>query len=325
MYKIIGADSKEYGPVDFEALRHWCAQGRVNAQTLIRPETGGEWQPMAAYPEFAEILGIASPAATTVPPLTAAGGSQDGLDADYDLDIGVCVRESWEAFQRNFGTILGASVVFLLIQGGISGLAQIPFAGLLLVPVLLVVTGPLMAGIFYVLLRNLRREAVEIGDVFAGFKLAFGQLILGYVVPAVLVGAATLPGGILAGIGGRLMAKSHSFASLFYWALTGVGVVLVVLPMFYLMINWAFTLPLIIDKRMDFWSAMRVSRQKVGRHWWAVFGLSLVCGLIYMGGAMACCIGIFFTFPIGMGALMAGYERIFNGHRVTASSGPPPA
>ena len=41
MYKIIGADGKEYGPIAADALKKWIAEGRVNAQTKILPEGGG--------------------------------------------------------------------------------------------------------------------------------------------------------------------------------------------------------------------------------------------------------------------------------------------
>ncbi len=38
MYKIIGADGKEYGPVTSEQVRQWITEGRANAQTKVQPE-----------------------------------------------------------------------------------------------------------------------------------------------------------------------------------------------------------------------------------------------------------------------------------------------
>ena len=38
MYKIIGADGKEYGPITSEQLRQWMAEGRANLQTRVLPE-----------------------------------------------------------------------------------------------------------------------------------------------------------------------------------------------------------------------------------------------------------------------------------------------
>lgn len=65
MYKIIGADQKEYGPVTAEKIQQWIAQGRVNAQTRVQGE-GGEWKALGEFPEFATAL------ASAVPPLPAA-------------------------------------------------------------------------------------------------------------------------------------------------------------------------------------------------------------------------------------------------------------
>jgi hypothetical protein len=56
MYKIIGADLKEYGPVSAEQLRQWMAEGRVNGQTKVQAADATEWKAMADLPEFAGVL-----------------------------------------------------------------------------------------------------------------------------------------------------------------------------------------------------------------------------------------------------------------------------
>ena len=56
MYKIIGADGKEYGPITANQLRQWIAQGRANAATKVRPEESTEWQLLGSLPDFAEAL-----------------------------------------------------------------------------------------------------------------------------------------------------------------------------------------------------------------------------------------------------------------------------
>ena len=52
MYKVIGADGREYGPVSAEQLRQWIADGRANVQTLIQVEGNTEWKPLANFPEL---------------------------------------------------------------------------------------------------------------------------------------------------------------------------------------------------------------------------------------------------------------------------------
>src|SRR5271169_659344 len=57
MYKIIGSDQKEYGPVGVEDLRQWIREGRANAQSRVRVEGGAaDWQPLSAFPELAALL-----------------------------------------------------------------------------------------------------------------------------------------------------------------------------------------------------------------------------------------------------------------------------
>jgi len=65
MYRIVGADQKEYGPVTVEQIRDWITQGRANAQTVAKFEEGA-WKPLATFPEFATLF----PATSNLPPVT---------------------------------------------------------------------------------------------------------------------------------------------------------------------------------------------------------------------------------------------------------------
>ena len=62
MYKIIGADGKEYGPVSAEQLRQWLNEGRVNQQTRVQAEGSADWQTLGNMPELSQ------PAPSAVPP-----------------------------------------------------------------------------------------------------------------------------------------------------------------------------------------------------------------------------------------------------------------
>jgi hypothetical protein len=70
MYKIIGADQKEYGPVSGDQIRRWIAEGRLSSQSQARAEGEEEWKPLSAFAEFSEALGVPPPA----PVLTAQPG-----------------------------------------------------------------------------------------------------------------------------------------------------------------------------------------------------------------------------------------------------------
>jgi GYF domain 2 len=73
MYKIIGADQKEYGPVSADQLRQWLAEGRVTAQTQVLAEGAAEWKALGTLPEFAAAAGPAP--VMTAAPVTGTGAA----------------------------------------------------------------------------------------------------------------------------------------------------------------------------------------------------------------------------------------------------------
>jgi TM2 domain-containing membrane protein YozV len=84
MYKIIGSDGQQYGPVSADQLRRWIAERRVNGQTLVQPEGAAEWKALSSFPEFANDL-------RPVPPLQAQGAPPTLADkASKKIAAGVC-------------------------------------------------------------------------------------------------------------------------------------------------------------------------------------------------------------------------------------------
>lgn len=69
MYKIIGADGKEYGPISADQLRQWIAEGRAIATTHVLPAGAAAWVPLGSLPEFAPAVRPALPMyLSTAPP-----------------------------------------------------------------------------------------------------------------------------------------------------------------------------------------------------------------------------------------------------------------
>ena len=56
MYKIIGADQNEYGPISAEQVRQWVAEGRLNGMSRIQVEGSGVWKQLRDMPEFSTLL-----------------------------------------------------------------------------------------------------------------------------------------------------------------------------------------------------------------------------------------------------------------------------
>lgn len=56
MYKIIGSDGKEYGPISLEQLKQWVLEGRLNKQSKVLPEGATDWRTVGELPELDVIM-----------------------------------------------------------------------------------------------------------------------------------------------------------------------------------------------------------------------------------------------------------------------------
>ena len=89
MYRIIGKDGQQYGPVTADQLRGWITENRVNAQTITQAEGDLQWKPLGSFAEFAPDLKFPS-TSPTVPPTIAAPTSSVNLRASNKLPAGIC-------------------------------------------------------------------------------------------------------------------------------------------------------------------------------------------------------------------------------------------
>jgi hypothetical protein len=74
MYKILGADQREYGPVSADQLRQWITEGRANSQTMVQGPDSTEWKPLSTFAEFAGLMSAAAAAAPAVSATTGYAG-----------------------------------------------------------------------------------------------------------------------------------------------------------------------------------------------------------------------------------------------------------
>lgn len=79
MYKILGTDNKEYGPVPAEQLRQWILQGRANRNTLVQAEGATSWKPLSLFPEFSATLGGLAPTPSAPQPVQSVSDGTNGL------------------------------------------------------------------------------------------------------------------------------------------------------------------------------------------------------------------------------------------------------
>jgi len=116
-YTIIGGDQKQYNFVTEDNIRSWIAEGRMNAQSLIKREGEAEFRAVAEFPEFAGAFA----AAAVPPPMagTALPGDSLGRATALGLVKGPAIGLQVTAIVGLVLVALGF-VLNLLTLGGMS-------------------------------------------------------------------------------------------------------------------------------------------------------------------------------------------------------------
>ncbi|KGF72605.1 hypothetical protein DO97_07440 [Neosynechococcus sphagnicola sy1] len=192
------------------------------------------------------------------------------IQQGYSVKIGDYISRGWETTRQNLGGFIGFVVILVLIN---IGLAFLPVLGTIASTV---ISGPLNAGFFFVAFKIFKRQTTTFEDFFKGFNY-FLPLFLGTLISNIFV---------------------------------VLGLVCLIIPGIYLGVAYFFIIPLILDKKMDFWPAMEASRKIVTKEWFSIFGLAIVLGLINFVGALLLGVGLLFTIPITICAVAAAYDDI---------------
>jgi hypothetical protein len=191
--------------------------------------------------------------------------------ADYHIRPGDYLKAGWELFKQNMLGFIGFSVVALIVVFALNAKAGLG-------QVLAYVIGPpLWAGLIIVAMKLLLQQPTEVNDFTNGFRFIL-PLLLYSVVSSIFI---------------------------------SIGFVLVIIPGLYLLVGYLFTTWLILDRGLDFWPAMELSRKTVHKHWFEVFGFFLVLCLINLGGLLLLGLGTLVTVPWTLCTLTVAYKDIF--------------
>ena len=191
-----------------------------------------------------------------------------------EVRFGKWIEEGFILYKNNFGTLVLASVIALVLSTVTVGL----------------LAGPMIAGLVIITLQLLRREdpKPDAGRVFRGFDHFLNSFLFVAVWGiAILIGSSILA---LFPVIGQLLSLFFIYAA-----------------QAFLM----FGIYLIVDKQMNFRPASRESIQTVRTNFWPLFGLSAIASIIGSIGAIAFVIGIVFTIPIQACILAVAYQQIF--------------
>lgn len=309
MFKIIGADRKEYGPVSAGQIRQWIQENRLNQQTMVCREGSTDWVALGTVSEFAPDFAASRPHPKT-PTVTPSLAPQLSMSPDellagariraqHGIGIMDCLSRGWRLVMNNLGLLVGVSALIFVIQLGVNGIWLVGWLASM------VIQGPLMGGLYAFYLRRMRNQEAKLADAFSGFGPSFVQLMVTQVVIDLLAALS----GVLFVVGCLIIIVGAK--NIIAFSLGGMICVIGLVPPIYLYVSWMFALPLVIDKKLDFSEAMTVSRQVVHDHWWSMFGLLILGSLVACLGVLALGVGIFFTMPVFLVALLYAYEDFF--------------
>ncbi len=217
---------------------------------------------------------------------------EQALSRGYDFQIGELIGEAWQRTKGTKGIIIGGFLVFYAVMmvasfvlGGALGVFGIggegsltAVVGELLVGVLAsALAYPFMAGINMVGIRRAADQPVSFNEIFGHFD-------------------RTLP----------LVITAILMTLLIY-----LGMLLLIIPGLYLAVAYMLAVPLVVERGLSPWQAMEVSRKAISQHWFKVFGLFLLLGLITLVSIIPLGIGLVWSIPLFVIAMGVLYRTIF--------------
>jgi len=200
--------------------------------------------------------------------------SQKGVNDFEDLinsDYQIKISSWFSSGWEIFKKNAGVSIAFAVVAG-------ILYLLLRSIPFAgLLVWYPIIAGFIIVSLLSFRNQTIEFKNYLWGFRHFFPLLVFTIV------------------------------STIFIF----IGFLLLIVPGIYLSVAYLFAPCLIVEKNIDFWPAMEISRKKVNKHWFGMFGFSIVIIILNIIGCLPFFVGLFITIPLSTCIITVAYKDIF--------------
>jgi hypothetical protein len=231
------------------------------------------------------------------------------------------IAEAWKLFTNNPGAWIGMilisavigivvvvlPVTLIFIPMGIFASNSEPgvafaTAGLgllLLIPVLLIVvflsTAYLLSGMYSAAIRQVKGEAISVGDLFSG-----GDCFLRVLGLIVLVTIAQLAVRIVFSVPGLIIEE-----------LAPLGRLASSIPSIIISGFIFFAIPLIVDRKMGVFEAISASVKATKAQWWMFAIFVFVLGLLSGIGLLGCLVGVLVTAPFYFTTPAVAYRDTF--------------
>ena len=206
-----------------------------------------------------------------------AGPSPSSGGTPGQVRPGDYLKTGWELFKQYPGGLVGFALLYGLATLLVTWLTRFLPLSMVVSTLASAALAPFGVGGFIVCAKLLQRRPVEFGDFFQGLNLFLPIFLLALVSSILIL----------------------------------LGFILLIIPGLYLLTSYLFAPLLVLDRKLDFWPAMEMSRKTVQPQFFGFFVFLLLLMVINIAGALALGVGLLVTGPISIGALTAAYAEIF--------------
>jgi len=227
-----------------------------------------------------------------------------------------CIKGGWELIKPHYWLFVGMTLIAIMIGSAVP-------LGILL--------GPMMCGLYISFFKVRRGEPIEFGTLFKGFDF-FGQSVVAALLHTIPIIAIVVPAYLLfyvsmfvsmAAVGSSNEPNPAPFFGVM--AMFGLFWILVMLAILMITIGFTFAYPLIVDRKLQGFDAVKLSFKAAFGNFWRLLAMLLLTSLLSVVGVMACYVGVLFVMPIGYAAIAKAYEQVFGlSDGMEASNLPPP-
>ena len=230
-----------------------------------------------------------------------------------------CIKAGWNLVRSQYWLFVGMCAVAMIIGQAVP-------LGILM--------GPMMCGLFLAFFSIRRGLPIEFGTLFKGFDY-FGQSVIASLLHVIPITAVVLAAYVFLYVGmfATMIAASAAgedaapFAGIGVFLMFMIFFIVIMLVVIVISIGFTFAYPLIVDRNMQGFDAVKLSWRAAFGNFWRLLGLSLLGALLGIVGVCLCYVGILLVFPITLSAAAAAYEQVFglsNPGEVATNLPPPP-
>ncbi len=203
-------------------------------------------------------------------------------------------KEAWNIIKSDYWMVFAVDIVGFIVAGAVP----------------LVLVGPMMCGIYMVLLGKMKGQPVDFQKLFKGFDFFLPSLLLTVIImlPFILLLIIFyIPIIAMTFLGGR-MSESEFIAFIVALVVVELIVGLIMVCMHSLLL---FAYPLMADKKLPATECIKLSVRACWSNIGGVVGMMGVGFLVCIIGYLMLCIGIYLVMPLIMMATAVAYRKVF--------------